>query len=657
MNTIEIARFIFTIVLVFCMLTADCLQVHAQGTTTESAGHKTAVVAADNSSSKIKDEADYICTGENDQEIIQEAIDSVKNTGGIVRLKEGVFHLSDNIFINGNNIIFEGAGEDKTLLDWSLGCLRIVYREHVVIRDFKTIGTGAIELLNSSHIKVENVIATIDNSKGGAAFFTTVSEKEVEDIEYINCKAIDCGRHGWQSDGWGKKKLIKDIRYINCQAINCGRYSRYSPHGQWTCGFQLAENSDIDGCEVINCLAEGNWEAGFIVEGTPTIKNMIIRDCISRDNGQKPDDYNNEPDEKTYGCLFGAGFWLNGDITLYNCISENNKKAGFSVWMKPSPLTTKLYGCVDTGSEIGFRLDYTENVYLENCKSINAGKYGIWAANAKNLDSRDLEIVKPGGDGKKSNLFGMGDYPVCDSYFDLNTYGGEGTVISCINGKGVTFTGNVHSNSPNPIIVTGSVDISELNIKPYKDTYFNDIEDYPWAKDAIEGLAEKGIIKGTSENKFSPELNITRADFLLLLIRTLGISDQVDSNFKDVKPEDYYYEAVGIGKKLGITKGSGNNMFNPNSPILRQDMMVLICNALKISQNVTLQEHESKLSSFNDLNEISPYAVDSISFLVANGVVEGNENRINPLQNATRAESAVLINRIFKLVNPEEVLK
>lgn len=467
MKNVLISRSILLIVvLVIFSLCVFEAQVFANGSIS-------ILIAASDAEEDVKNTANYVCTGVDDHLIIQEAINSIAYTGGTITLTEGTFNIAGDMSITGNNTIFQGAGEDETLLVWSDGRFRATEREYVTFRDFKTTGTGALVLRNSNHVIVENITASIDDSLGAAAFTTFVNGTIVEDVEYRNCKAIDCGRHGWMSDGWDSPKLIKNIRYIDCEAINCGRYSRFTPHGQWTCGFQLGENCDVDGCEVINCLAEGNFEAGFIVEGAPTIKNMVIRDCIARNNGTKPDDYNNAPDENMYGCLFGAGFWLNGDITLYDCISENNRKAGYSVWMMPSPLTTKLYNCVDTGSEIGFRLDNTENVYLEDCISNEAGKYGIWAVNARNLTTVGLKIVEPNGDGEKCNAFGISGYPVTDSTFDLNTYGGEGTVVPCVNGENIVFAGTIRSDNENPVVVSGTTDISALNIIPYEGCLFN----------------------------------------------------------------------------------------------------------------------------------------------------------------------------------------
>ncbi|WP_156168467.1 CARDB domain-containing protein [Methanoculleus sediminis] len=418
------------------------------------------VVAAGDSSAQSKAQADYVCDGTADQIEIQNAL----NAGGTVTLTEGTFHLSGNLNIP-SNVVLEGQGPDATWLKWSSGLMQCQGKENFVLRDFKTTGTGAIFIQNCDRVKVHNVTATVDNSRWGGAFTLWVSSDVMEDIEFVNCRAVDCGRHGWQSDGDGSVKTIRNIRYIDCEAINCGRDSRFAPHGQWTCGFQLAENANIEDCEVVRCYAEGNWEAGFIVEAAPSKKNIVLRDCVSKNNGVKPDNYYNGPDEDMYGALFGAGFWLHGDMTLINCTAEKNRKAGFAVWY---PLSyTKLYGCSDTGSEIGYKFDYTDNVYVEDCTSRDAGRYGIYAANAGKITTNGLTLIAPKGDGSKSNVFGVSGYPVRESSFEIETYGGAGTVVSCPSGQNVQFSGTVRSDAAQPVAVSGSVDTSRLSVVPY----------------------------------------------------------------------------------------------------------------------------------------------------------------------------------------------
>lgn len=143
---------------------------------------------------------------------------------------------------------------------------------------------------------------------------------------------------------------------------------------------------------------------------------------------------------------------------------------------------------------------------------------------------------------------------------------------------------------------------------------FEDIEDYPWAKEAIETLATLGIIKGTSETTFEPGKNITRAEFITLLVRAFNLENmgEIDSNFDDVEQHMYYYGPIGIAKKLGIVKGVGNNKFNPDAQITREDMMVMVARALELTKKVTITGTFNDISRFNDASQVSDYAIESV---------------------------------------------
>jgi pectate disaccharide-lyase len=176
---------------------------------------------------------------------------------------------------------------------------------------------------------------------------------------------------------------------------------------------------------------------------------------------------------------------------------------------------------------------------------------------------------------------------------------------------------------------------------------FDDISSYGWAKASIEVMASKGIINGMSDTAFVPGARITRADFTLLLVKSLGLSAKVDSNFSDVKTTDYYYEAVGTAKALGLAQGQGDNKFNPTQEISRQDMMVITARAMKAAKKLA-SSASADLSAFADQSDVADYAVSDISAMVKAGLIEGDNNgRINPLGNTTRAEAAVLMYRMY----------
>lgn len=182
---------------------------------------------------------------------------------------------------------------------------------------------------------------------------------------------------------------------------------------------------------------------------------------------------------------------------------------------------------------------------------------------------------------------------------------------------------------------------------------FNDLNTVPWAQEAILSLAEKGIIKGTSATTFSPNDRITRADFMVLLMRMLQPSGEAAEGFADVTPDKYYYKEVAIAKQLGIAQGSGDNRFEPGANISRQDMMVLTSRALIYLQKINSDGiHQTIFDEFVDKNQISDYAIEGVGRMVAEGFIAGDEShKLNPLANTTRAETAVFLYRIYNKLN------
>lgn len=214
---------------------------------------------------------------------------------------------------------------------------------------------------------------------------------------------------------------------------------------------------------------------------------------------------------------------------------------------------------------------------------------------------------------------------------------GNGKVVAVPNGR------------YNP--ATGQVTFTTTHFSQYAVVYihkhFYDLDGVAWAKKPIEVMASKGIISGTGKDTYSPAANITRADYLVLLVKTLGLTAKFDDNFDDVERGTYYYDAVGIAKKLGITKGSENNRFNPKENISRQDMMVLTARALEKYKGLKAADNSSVLDRFSDKEYIAEYAVNSLITLVNEGLIEGSGNKLNPQAYTSRAEAAVFLYKIY----------
>ena len=188
-----------------------------------------------------------------------------------------------------------------------------------------------------------------------------------------------------------------------------------------------------------------------------------------------------------------------------------------------------------------------------------------------------------------------------------------------------------------------------------KSAEFSDVgTSYSWAADSVDFLSYEGVAQG-SNGKYRPTANITRGDFMLMLYRAFledeHKNDSITSNFSDVtKGTTTYsketYQAVGVAKKLGIAQGT-NGKFNPKSYITRQEAMTLIYRTLDEVNYDLSYTVSATPSSFKDYSSVASYAKTAISDLIGHGIVIGNNNKINPTSNITRAEMAVILHRVL----------
>lgn len=194
----------------------------------------------------------------------------------------------------------------------------------------------------------------------------------------------------------------------------------------------------------------------------------------------------------------------------------------------------------------------------------------------------------------------------------------------------------------------GSVEDSTAT--PAALTPFKDLAGYEWAEEAIAKLASEGIVKGTTENTFSPGKLIKRADFLLLLMRTLALEapeTPLEQRFADVEPEAYYADSVSMAAAHGIVIGDEQGLFRPAAPISREDMMVLTERALRAADQLSEEADVSVLQKYKDRDEIADYAGTSIAALTQVELVQGYSDHIQPKLNANRAQAAMMIYNVF----------
>ncbi|NBD22945.1 S8 family serine peptidase [Paenibacillus glycinis] len=143
-----------------------------------------------------------------------------------------------------------------------------------------------------------------------------------------------------------------------------------------------------------------------------------------------------------------------------------------------------------------------------------------------------------------------------------------------------------------------------------------------WAKDQIQTLADAFLLNGTKAGKFEPKANVTRAQFASMLVRGLGLQKTAaKAPFGDVKATDWFAQDVAAAYAAGLVEGA-NGSFNPNAPINRQDLTVMLARAAEL---LNLLKPEGTHKPYADAAQISAYAQDSVQTVSDLGLMEGYE--------------------------------
>ena len=177
---------------------------------------------------------------------------------------------------------------------------------------------------------------------------------------------------------------------------------------------------------------------------------------------------------------------------------------------------------------------------------------------------------------------------------------------------------------------------------------FKDIEGVEWAKEAIEKLAEYNIVSGKAEKLFYPNDNITREEFVKILVLGSGLlSESASSSFLDVSPNMWYYNYISSGVDLGIISGISETEFGIGQNISRQDMAVLCYRVMRL-KGVKLPNPEE--NAFSDIDS-GMYSYNAINAMKNMGIINGiGDGVFSPLSFATRAEAAKIIYEVLKNV-------
>ena len=159
---------------------------------------------------------------------------------------------------------------------------------------------------------------------------------------------------------------------------------------------------------------------------------------------------------------------------------------------------------------------------------------------------------------------------------------------------------------------------------------FADVKDGAWYADAVKYVSDKGLMSGTHADRFSPDSATTRGMLMTVLARYAG-KDTTGSN-------PWYQAGMNWAKANGVSDGT-----SPNANITREQLVTMLY------RYAGSPKADGSLSSFADAAGVSAYAADAMQWAVANGIVNGSNGKLNPQDNATRAEVAAILMRFCEM--------
>ena len=175
---------------------------------------------------------------------------------------------------------------------------------------------------------------------------------------------------------------------------------------------------------------------------------------------------------------------------------------------------------------------------------------------------------------------------------------------------------------------------------------FSDIAANAWYKDAVQYAYDSGLMTGVSANEFAPEATTTRAMIVSMLARLESVESAESAGFTDVAADDWYATAVNWAAASGITSGTGDGNFSPNTAITREQLAAILMNYAQYKGQDT--SARATLDTYNDATAISSWANDVMSWAVAEGLISGvTADTLQPQGAATRAQVAAILQRFL----------
>ncbi len=243
--------------------------------------------------------------------------------------------------------------------------------------------------------------------------------------------------------------------------------------------------------------------------------------------------------------------------------------------------------------------------------------------------------------------------------FDLSQIVGKDNIGNITAVKGGTYdkkTGIARYSAavekPSYTYATGSNAVTltvefTLDMSTLPKSAFTDVTAGAWYYDAAVYASANGLMVGTSDTTFGPDVPMTRAMLVAVLYRLAG-SPSVSGKmpFTDVEADTWYTEAVLWAYQNGIVAGTSDTTFDPLSNITREQIVAIFSRyTAKFAPDKA--KAATELTGFEDGASVSDWAVNDMKWAVAQKIISGRADAgklyLQPQGNASRAEVATIL--------------
>ena len=173
---------------------------------------------------------------------------------------------------------------------------------------------------------------------------------------------------------------------------------------------------------------------------------------------------------------------------------------------------------------------------------------------------------------------------------------------------------------------------------------FKDVKENDWFYEAVSYAVENGLMSGMSEDIFAPNTPLTREMLAVILWNLEGNPTPNDvAPFLDVTSDKYYANAIAWANENGIVAGYGDT-FGVGDFITREQFAVMLYNYAQYQGYDVSVGEDTNILSYTDAFDISNYAYPAMQWACGAGIMSGNDDgTLNPQGKATRAEAATML--------------